>query len=67
MNVFMGRQAEMMSNSQHYPEGSIGLFNCSDGWFYWYSDRYMFDCGVESSEEDAFNKAKQNLIRYGKI
>lgn len=63
MRIFLGLQAKYMFKDDDIPVNSIGVFKSwtSNGWVYWYSDRFVYDVGEKESEGEALMTAMKNL------
>jgi hypothetical protein len=60
MQVFTGAQAQQMISNETYPVGSIGITRKPTGWAYWFWDGFIFDSGLEETEDQALRTAKKN-------
>lgn len=62
MNVFTGQQASEMYDKGTFPNKSIGVFELFTCWGYWINYNGIFDTDIADSEEEAFRRAKLNLL-----
>ena len=63
MNIYLGKQAEEMLMKDRIPLNSIGVCKSRYGWGYWFYNESIFDSGIESTEFEALDKAKKNILR----